>query len=178
MSRNTGFKTGLLIKDWRLDGSQSDLQRPDWEQATNYMGPVSLALWDRDMFVSGQGGLRPGVNSGSGSSVAWGPCHLKSLGNIAAQVTSQPFSKRATQVPRSIHCRWRSNTLSPLSFPLLQHQLLLRLLKIDAGFFLQSRKPVWLLGQHLAFISATEGAVWLWVHYELVRRNSKQALGP
>lgn len=115
-----------------------------------------------------RGRLRPGVNSGS--SVTWGPCHPKSLGNTAVQVTSRPFSKRATQVPRSIHSRWRSCSLSPLSFPLLQHQLLLRLLKIDAGFFLQSRKPVWLLGQHLAFISATGGAVWLWVHYELVRK--------
>lgn len=47
---------------------------------------------------------------------------------------------------------------------------LLRLLKIDAGFSLQSRKPVWLLGQHLAFTSATGGAVWLWVRYELVRK--------
>lgn len=127
----------------------------------NYLRPVSLALWDRDMFVSGQGGLRPGVNSASGSSMAWGPCHPKSLGNTAVQVTSRP---------RSRHCRWRSCSLSPLSFPLLQHQLQLRLLKIDAGFFLQSRKPVSLLGQHLAFILATGGAVWLWVHYELVRK--------
>lgn len=132
------------------------------------MRPVSLALWDRDMFVSGQEGLRPGVNSGS--SVAWAPCHRKSLGNTAVQVTSRPFSKRATQVARSTHCRRRSCSLSPLSFPLLQHQLLLRLLKIDAGFFLRSRKPVWLLGPHLAFISATEGAVWLWVHCELARK--------
>lgn len=31
MNGNMGFKTVLLIKDWRLKRSQSDLQRPRWQ---------------------------------------------------------------------------------------------------------------------------------------------------
>lgn len=112
------------------------------------------------MSRQGEAVLRPGGYSGSGYSVTWGPCHLiKSLGNTAAQVASRPCSKLITQVLHGTHL---SFSPSPMSFPLLQHLLLLRLLKIDAGFLLQSREPIWLLGQYLAFILATEGAIWLW----------------
>lgn len=80
------------------------------------------------------------ATSGSGYSVTWGPCHLiTSLGNTATQVASRPCSKLITQVLCSSHL---SFSPSPMSYPLLQHLLLLRLLKIDAGFLLQSREPV------------------------------------
>lgn len=112
-------------------------------------------------FVSRQGEavLRPGGYSGSGYSIL-GPYHLiKSLGSTAAQLASRHCSKLITQVLHGTHL---SFSPSPMSFPLLQHLLLHRLLKIDAGFLLQSREPIWLLGQYLAFILATECAIWSW----------------
>lgn len=78
-----GFETVLLIRDQRLDDYGLE--------------PVPLGLWDRASFASGLWG--PQTN-GAGYPVAWGPCHLKSLGNRRAQMTLGLTVRPAAQVSK------------------------------------------------------------------------------
>lgn len=81
--------------------------------------------------------------------------------------------KHAAQVPCGAHL---SSSPPPVSL-VLQHQLLLRLLTIDVESY-QSRKSAWLLGQHLAFILATEDAIWLWGALWTGKKKVETGSGP